>query len=147
MEKEKVIAFLIKAKKETYAGEGPEVQQTRPKSHNLEYMKGDLLYIDTYLGAKNFAGEEALWENGNPFWAMNYVGRVLGKGFDSSFLKEALLNVPFDLPFRGPAEYKKGENLYKCSVEGCFEWFIGFEEIYYRDEKAYECRFHGGILK
>lgn len=33
------------------------------------------MYYDTYLGGEKFAGEEALWISGNPYWSMNYVGR------------------------------------------------------------------------
>nr|WP_282434165.1 DUF5680 domain-containing protein [Desulfosporosinus acidiphilus] len=29
------------------------------------------------MGGRNFAGEETLWENNQPFWSMNYIGRIL----------------------------------------------------------------------
>lgn len=147
MRKDKIIAFLIKTKKSTYAGKGPEMHPTRPESHDLQFEEGDLLYIDTYLGGEKFAGEEALWERGKPFWAMNYCGRVIGNGFEGDFLKEALANVPFEMPYRGPSEYKKDNLIYKCTVDGDFEWFIGHEEIYSYDEIIYECMFHGGAVK
>ena len=74
---EEKIDFLIRAKKATYAGKGPEVKSSRPNSHDLEYTEGKLKYIDTYLGGLNFVGEEGVWEQGVPIWAMNYSGRVL----------------------------------------------------------------------
>lgn len=75
MKIENVIKFIIKAKKATYAGNGPETKSSRPNSHDLEYSEDNLRYIDTYLGGQYFEGEEALWINNKPFWAMNYCGR------------------------------------------------------------------------
>ena len=74
--------FLCRAKRATYAGKGSEVQPCRKNSHDLFYSEdlgadfGKLEYYDTYLGGKNFSGEEALWKDGIPFWAMNYCGRA-----------------------------------------------------------------------
>lgn len=75
---------------------------------------------------------------------MNYIGRVIGDNFSGDFLKEALLNVSEEYPFRGPEEYKNGNYLYSCKINGDFHWFNGTEEIYYKDNKIYECIFHGG---
>lgn len=146
MQNKKRIEFLIKAKKATYAGKGAEAKSSRPKSHDLIYEEDELRYIDTYLGGHQFAGEEALWENNIPFWAMNYCGRVLANTFEGDFLKEALLNVPEDIPFRGPREFKRGVFEYRCSVNGDFEWFNGYEEIFKDEIKIYECFFHGGLI-
>ena len=141
--KDDVINFLIKAKKATYAGKGAETESSRPDSHDLQYSEGSLTYIDTYLGGEQFAGEEALWENGVPFWSMNYMGRILNDGVLGDFLKEALLYVPEDMPYRGPERYNKGDYLYICTVDGEFNWFTGYEEIYCNGVKIYECYFHG----
>lgn len=103
--KNDIVDFLVKAKKETYAGKGAETESSRPMSHDLIYSDGDYMYYDTYLGGDKFAGEEALWIKGNPYWSMNYVGRVTGNHFSGDFLKEALLHVPHDKPFRGPDNY------------------------------------------
>ena len=105
------------------------------------------MYYDTYLGGEKFAGEEALWKADKPFWSMNYIGRVTGENFSGDFLKEALLNVPFDMPFRGPLDYSNGDYSYKCSVSGDFDWFQGREIITYKGNEIYECYFHGGLIK
>lgn len=147
MTKSEIIKFLLKAKKATYAGKGPEQDPSRPESHDLMFKEGDLLYIDTYLGGERFAGEEALWVNEKPFWAMNYCGRVIAEGFNGDFLKEAMSHVPTEMPYRGPNEFIKDAYTYKCTVDGDFEWFSGFEEIFYNNEKVYECMFHGGGIK
>ena len=140
------VAFLLRAKKATYAGKGAESKSSRPRSHDLEYSEGGLTYIDSYLGGERFAGEEALWRDGVPFWSMNYVGRVTGNDFSGDFLKEALLRVPEDAPYRGPAEYSNGAYSYKCEYSGSADWFYGREVITLNGEQIYECLFHGGKI-
>ncbi|BCZ46098.1 hypothetical protein psyc5s11_21650 [Clostridium gelidum] len=143
----KVIDFMIRAKRATYAGKGADVISSRPNSHDLEHIEGNLKYYDTYLGGEKFAGEEALWKDNIPFWSMNYIGRVLDEGFLGDFLKEALALVPKEYPYRGPLEHENGEYKYICTVEGDFTWYSGHEEIYKNDVKVYECNFHGGLIK
>lgn len=142
-----IINFLCRAKKATYAGKGGEVPASRPNSHDLQYIEGNLRYIDTYLGGEKFAGEEALWNDDIPFWSMNYIGRIVAEGFSGDFLKEALLLVPEEYPYRGPMVYQNGEYKYHCIISGEFAWFHGYEEIYYNNKKVYECIFHGGLIK
>ena len=146
MDKE-LVGFLIRAKQATYAGKGAETASSRVKSHDLIYREGDYMYYDTYLGGDKFAGEEALWISEVPYWSMNYVGRVTGDNFSGDFLKEALLRVPEDKPFRGPSEFTDGDYTYKCDIDGDFEWFQGYETISYKETLIYECYFHGGLIK
>lgn len=142
-----MIEFLLKAKNNTYAAKAAETVPSRPNSHDLRYEDGGFLYIDTYLGGEKFAGEEAVWKKSVPVWSMNYVGRVITDGFSGDFLKEALMRVPKDKPYRGPEEYCDGEYSYRSEVDGDFEWFHGYEEILRNGVRVYECRFHGGIIK
>ncbi len=146
MDKE-VVDFLIKAKQATYAGKGAETASSRLKSHDLVYKDGEYMYYDTYLGGDKFAGEEALWISEIPYWSMNYVGRVTGDNFSGDFLKEALLRVPEDKPFRGPSEYTDGDYTYMCDINGEYDWFQGYETISYKGILIYECYFHGGLIK
>ena len=141
------IAFLIRAKQATYAGKGAETASSRVKSHDLAYREGEYMYYDTYLGGEKFAGEEALWVADIPYWSMNYVGRVTGGCFSGDFLKEALLHVPEEEPYRGPREYAEGDYEYHCRTDGSFDWFQGKETIDYRGKQIYECVFHGGLIK
>ena len=146
MEKQ-TVEFLIRAKRATYAGKGAETVPSRPGSHDLAYREGEYLYYDTYLGGERFAGEEALWISGVPYWSMNYAGRVTGNNFSGDFLKEALLRVPEDMPYRGPERYEDGGYDYTCSVTGDPEWFRGEERICFQGREIYECFFHGGRIR
>jgi len=141
-----LIPFLIRAKRACYAGHGGEQAPARPESHDLAYSEGDLFYFDTYLGGERFVGEEALWVQRRPVWGMNYAGRTLAPGFNGDFLKEALAAVPEDAPYRGPALYTRGASSYHCIVNGDFDWFEGYEEIFSEGVKVFECRFHGGAI-
>ena len=143
----KIIEFLCRAKKVTYAGKGAEVESSRPKSHDFEHSEGELKYIDTYLGGEIFLGEEGIWKDNTPIWAMNYKGRVLEEGFSGDFLKETLALVNKEMPYRGPLVYENGDYKYHCIVQGDFKWFKGYEEIFYYNKKVYECVFHGGEIK
>ena len=143
----KIIEFLIKAKRATYAGKGAEITPSREKSHDLIYQDGNYMYYDTYLGASKFAGEEALWIKDKPSWSMNYIGRVTGENFSSDFLKEALYLVPEYKPFRGPEKHSNGDYSYECSIIGDYEWFQGRETISFKGVEIYECIFHGGLVE
>lgn len=140
------IPFLLRAKRATYAAGGGQAPASRPQSHDLRYEEGNLLYIDTYLGGERFVGEEAVWRDGQPVWSMNYAGRVVEEGFSGPFLKAALMRVPEEMPFRGPALYREGEMTYHCSAQGDWRWFHGREEIFLCGRMNYECRFHGGVI-
>ena len=43
----RIVEFLIRAKKATYAGKGAETESSRPESHDLIYREDDLMYLDT----------------------------------------------------------------------------------------------------
>ena len=144
---QQIVSFLIRAKQATYAGKGAETNSSRVKSHDLVYRDGNYMYYDTYLGGDRFAGEEALWISDVPYWSMNYAGRVTGEHFSGDFLKEALLHVPEEKPYRGPQEYLSGDYVYHCDTDGAFEWFQGKETIEYQGKLIYECYFHGGLIR
>ena len=144
---DELIDFRLEANRNTYAGFMNETDSTRLDSHDFQCEKGSYVYHDTYVGGEQFAGEEAIWKNGKSVYAMNYLGRVLSDRFSGNFLKEALRNADYNMPYRGPEYYQCGEYLYKCKVSGDFSWFQGYEEIYHKDEKVYECFFHGGLMR
>ena len=144
---DQLIQFRLEANVNTYAAFMNEVQSTRLDSHDFRYQNGDYVYHDTYVGGEQFAGEEAVWKSGKSVYAMNYLGRVLSKEFSGNFLKDALRHADKKMPYRGPEHYEDGEYIYKCSVNGNFEWFQGYEEIFWREKKVYECYFHGGLTR
>ena len=148
MDINKIIESFLVAKKNTYAAANNKVDSCRMNSHDYRYQnKNGFTYLDSYLGGEYFVGEEVVWLHDIPVWSMNYVGRVIGENFSGDFLKEVLMQVPANLPFRGPEIYTKGNYHYHCKVDSEFVWFQGYEVIFYMDEKIYECYFHGGTIR
>lgn len=143
-------AFLLTAKKAAYAGGGAHAPSSRPASVDLPFQQGDYAYLDTYLGGYAFIGEEAVWLRGNPVWGMNYYGTMtvpeIPAGF-SQFLKDALLRVPADAPYRGPHRYEAGIFTYTCEWEGSLGAFWGQERICAGDAVIYWLKFHGGSIQ
>ncbi len=142
-----MIRFRLEASRNTYAACMNDVPATRLDSHDFHYENGRYVYHDTYVGSEQFAGEEAIWKDGQAIYAMNYLGRVLGDTFSGNFLKEALRAADEAMPYRGPEYYQSGEYLYKCKVSGDITWFQGYEEIYCGENRVYECFFHGGTMR
>lgn len=143
---QRILSFLLRAKKNTYAAHGAETPSSRPNSHDLQYSEGDLLYIDSYLGGIQFAGEEAVWDGSVPIWTMNYCGRVVADGFNGDFLKRALLLVPDDAPYRGPELHVEQDMEYRCHAKGDADWYQGYEEVTVGGKRVYECFYHGGAI-
>jgi len=148
IEQEELAKFLVEAKQNTYAGKAPEEEKSmRLGSHDYLYSKGNFLYIDSYVGGESFAGEEVVYYENNPIWAMNYTGRTLSDLFSGDFLREALLHVTEATPFRGPNIYRKDRYVYHNKVSGELSWFHGKEEIYCEDILVFECIYHGGKIR
>ena len=100
--------FLVKAKKATYANKTNKVNSSRKESHDYSYQENNYTYLDSFFGAENFSGQEIVYKDEKPCWSMNYYGRVIEENFNGDFLKEALLQVDEELPFRGPLFYQRG---------------------------------------
>ena len=120
--------FLMRAKQRTYASGQNTAPPSRPQSHDFRYSEQDYLYIDT------------------PVWALNYYGVSLDETFYSAFLKEALSQVPAELPLRGPEYFRNEDFTYVCRTQGTLGQFQGEEAIYCREVRIYTCLFHGGRL-
>ncbi|GAP14258.1 hypothetical protein LARV_02024 [Longilinea arvoryzae] len=143
------VSFLLRAKRATYASGAASIGSSRPASTDLRYATGDYLYLDTYLGSRDFIGEEAVWYRGNPVWGMNYHGLMLVDSIPDGFseiLHAALFAVPSEAPFRGPAEFNLGDFRYTCHWQGNLERFDGQECIEHRGRPIYELIFHGGKI-
>lgn len=151
----KLYAFLIDAKKQTYANENVKKQEsTRRGSHDYEYSSNGMTYHDTYFGGTNFMGEEVVYESDNtPIWGMNYYGVTLDSSLSEEAidkaLRPALMQVGNDdtIPVRGIKEYVNGDYKYIFNVTGSLDYFEGEESIYKNNKKIYTLKCHGGTIK
>ena len=145
-----IVSFVAEAKKSTYANfSAGKVEPSRLASTDLAYESGDFKYLDTFVGGANFSGTEVVYHKNSPVWSMNYIGRQLSGEVNHviDFLTKALANVGLDMPYRGPVFFRDGKLVYTNSVSGEFNWFQGFENIYYEDEHVYELVYHGGAIR
>ncbi len=141
--------FLVEAKVNTYAAQKGKVDSSRKGSHDLAYRNGSYFYLDSYLGEKDFSGEEIVYREEKPVWSMNYYGKMLRDNVPEGFietLREALLKIGTEEPYRGCRHHKRGRYEYFCAVEGGIGFFHGVERIEYEAEEVYRLYFHGGLV-
>ena len=156
---ERVIEFLVEAKKNTYAnGDALKVESSRLGSKDYHFEKvidgKKYAYHDTYFGGEKFIGEEVLYIDNNPIWAMNYYGYALKDNLSEEAmdkaLRPALMQVGLDqkvLPVRGASKFINGEYAYSFESFGTVENFSGVEKIFKNDEQIFELKCFGGIIK
>ena len=143
--------FLVKAKVGTYASDGEGKEKIlEDGSKELIYESGEWRYCDRYFGFNPFIGEEIVWLNNEAVWGMNYYGRILSDEVNAKllykFLRNAMRLVEAERPFRGPTEFQEKEWDYKDESHGTVDNFEGTETIYFREEKVYELKYHGGLI-
>jgi len=156
--RDELIAFLIDAKRRTYAagGGGSEAVVTPllPGSHQLEYRDGSLLYRDIYFGEAYFVGQETVYAGSSPLWAMCYAGGFTTSVSDQTeageiggVLQAALREIPPERPYRGPSTVRRGIYSYVNEAEGDVHRFSGIETIARGDAVVYQLRYSGGVLR
>lgn len=149
----KLTEFLKEANKATYANKNaPKAAPTRLNSEDYHFEKGDLIYHDTYFGARDFIGGEVVYENERPAWGENYFGFILDEKLGEqevySFLRKALMEEYDDvMPVRGPEQFSVDDKVYRFKFDGDIERFSGVEEILFAGEVVYRCFVHGGMIK
>ncbi|MBX5455343.1 MAG: hypothetical protein IRZ31_00455 [Thermogemmatispora sp.] len=156
-EKGDFLAFLLEAKRHTYAalGDAASVRPLLPGSRQLEWRDRAWHYRDIYFGMAFFAGQEVVSWRAQPVWSMVYAGGVteeLGGQAEKmvtlyAFLRRALRQVSAELPFRGPACWEEQDWRYINRVEGTLEVFQGEEEITAAGTVLYRLRYCGGFLR
>ncbi|MBN1681229.1 MAG: hypothetical protein JW966_13160 [Anaerolineae bacterium] len=150
VDQEMFIAFLLDAKRATYASTGGEavVEAALAGAHQLEYRAGPFLYRDIYYGGEQFIGQETVYQGEQPLWSMSYAGWSIDASIPvGDFLKEALRHVEADRPFRGPPRYQNGDYTYANESHGAVARFWGCEVITYQDRPIYELRYQGGTIR
>lgn len=143
--------FIVEAKAATYVGGGVRSLPYRPGSHDLQYHKGAYSYLDSYFGGAGFLGQEVVYHEGQPVWAMNYYGRILEPALITAaeagqMIKESLSRMYAEGRFLGGFQHVAGELTYVDSSEGDLASFTGREWIACGGMRAYELVYHGGLI-
>jgi hypothetical protein len=155
---EELTGFIVKAKKNAYAGGGEE-KRLADGSKLLVFQEGNFYYEDNYDGRYQAPGRELVkWqkEDGQRLWQMSYSGGMYPKHWGDEelshltfkFLKNALMKVNPSSPFRGPNGYKNVDFIYKMEVEGNIQEFSGKEHILSKklERIIFSQNFEGGLV-
>ena len=151
---EELKKFLYDANASGYASGGKEVEPQRPGFSEIEYAKGDWLFHDSYSGHYFAPGQEIVYFQEKPVWAMAYAGGMKFEFHTDEdlthesfmFLKKALLAMGKNTPYRGPKEFADGDMKYVSTLTGDIKDFIGNEKIYKAEKLIFEQNFIGGII-
>ncbi len=145
-------AFIVRAKAATYVGGGAKSLSRRPGSHDLEFREGAFAYLDSYLGGSVFIGQEVVYFDNQPVWAMNYYGRILEPDLITAaeagqMIQASLSKLYTQGRFLGGFEHTLGVDAYVDTNEGNVTSFTGKEWITRGNTKVYELVYHGGLIK
>ena len=144
--------FIVRAKAATYVGSGAHTESCRPASHDLRFEDGDWSYLDSYFGGADFIGEEVVWHDGRPVWAMNYYGCILEPdlltpAWAGQVIKSSLSQLYTENRFLGGFQHSLEAFTYIDTNEGDVSRFTGLEWIERGGVRAYELVYHGGLIK
>jgi hypothetical protein len=149
---EQLTAFIVKAKAATYVGGGAKSPSCRPGSHDLQYHGGPFAYLDSYFGGTDFLGQEVVYYEGAPVWAMNYYGRILEPARIEAaevgqILQESLSEMYREGRFLGGFEHEMRGFRYVDTSKGDVAAFTGKEWIERDGVCVYELIYHGGLIR
>ena len=144
-------AFIVKAKAATYVGSGEPAVSCRPGSHDLRYAEGAWAYLDSYFGRQDFIGEEVVWFEDQPVWAMNYYGFILeptkiSPAEAGQVIKASLAEMYRQGRFLGGFVYQYGDFRYEDTNTGDATRFTGLEKISHDGSLVYSLHYHGGLI-
>lgn len=144
---EELKGFIVEARIHTYAGRAVALDNPRLKgSKELEFQKGDWFYQDIYFAGKdNIIGQEIIYWNNKPAWAMGYFGDQL-KENSTEFLKQTLSDLADVCRLGGSCENEKKEFQYKDKGQGSLEKFSGEENITMNGKLIYKLNYQGGLI-
>ncbi len=145
-------AFIVRAKANTYVGNGTKSLSYRPGSHDIQYHEELFSYIDSYFGGADFIGQEVVYHQQQPVWAMNYYGKIIlpdliDAAQAGQIIKASLSQLYKQGRFLGGFEFPVGESVYTDTNEGTAASFRGKEWITRQGQRVYELLYHGGLIK
>lgn len=149
---QELAAFIVRAKAATYVGGGAKSPSCRPGSHDLRFAEGDFAYLDSYFGGADFIGEEVVYFQRRPAWALNYYGRILepariAAAEAGQVIQESLSLMYREGRFLGGFEHTTaGGDTYVDTSQGDVASFSGKEWVVRGEVRVYELVYHGGLI-
>jgi hypothetical protein len=145
-------AFIVAAKRATYVGNGRPAESSRLGSHDLVFAEAPFTYRDSYFGGTNFLGQEVVWNDDVPVWAMSYYGYILRPDrIDpmraGATIKAALQALYREGRFLGGFEWSGPHGAYHDRSTGDVSHFSGRECIVVDGVEAYALDYFGGLIE
>lgn len=152
MDTSKLHDFIVRAKAATYVGDGKPSPSCRAGSHDLQFVDGDWVYLDSYFGGSDFIGQEVVWFAGQAVWAMNYYGYILKPELLSAaeagqMIRASLSRMYQENRFLGGFRHQEKSLVYVDTSQGTVDHFSGREWIERDGVRAYELLYHGGLIQ
>ncbi|MCD7060111.1 DUF5680 domain-containing protein [Pelagibacterium xiamenense] len=144
--------FVVEAKRATYVGTGAPAESSRPGAHDMCHARGRWSYRDSYFGGTDFLGQETVWHDGEPVWAMNYYGYIVRPHmFDArragETTKAALCAMYAEGRFLGGFEWDGPHGVYRDVSRGTVAQFHGRETIAIGGVVLYGLDYCGGLIR
>lgn len=152
MQLDELEAFIVEAKAKTYVGQGISAAASRAGAYDLTYERDEWSYRDSYFGGTDFLGQEVVWYQSNPAWAMNYYGYILRPELINAeragtTIKAALCEMYGLGRFLDGFEWVGEFGDYRDKSTGDVTHFSGRETIQVSGIEAYALDYHGGLVK
>ena len=147
MNKEGLRQFLIDSNKAGYAGGDSKKWIKEPNgSTTIPFEQGPWRSHDNFYGGEPYGGRVIVFHEERPTWMMVYYGWVVeGVNADKVYevLRNALMQMPEDAPYRGPKRYEEGEYVYTNAWDGDLEKYSGEEKISQGERLVYQANYMG----
>lgn len=145
-----LLQFLIDSNKAGYAG-GNDKQWVKELdgSTTIPFEKGDWRSCDNFFGGEPYGGMDVVFYQKKAVWMMMYYGWVEpdeDANLIYGILRNALMRMPEDAPFRGPKEYKENDFSYVNVWQGNVSRYSGDEKIFRNGKLAYQASYAGGSV-
>lgn len=150
MNKKNLTQFLVDSNAAGYAG-GEEKKWIKETdgSTTIPFEKGQWKSHDNFFGGEPYGGRTVVFYKSKPVWIMVYYGRVVETADPDEIyktLREALMRMPKDHPYRGPKEYTRDGYVYTNVWKGDVDNFSGEESIRRTIKIVYQARYMGGFV-
>lgn len=149
MNKDELLAKLLKFRTKTYATGTGKVTPALSGSVQYENRDGDWSYRDIYyLGNGIFPGLETVYYKGKPVWSMSYYGNFSGMTEEQAdtMLRKALMDKWETTRIFNTVKKDYGDFEYICEGDGSIDELSGTEEIYVDKQRVYFFYYAGGYI-
>ncbi len=147
--KDHLTLFLLKARKNTYAGNAGEITPLLIGSRQFEFKEDEFLYRDIFnIGNSKFVGLETIYYKNKPVWSMSYYGNFesLSEEEVDKVLRKALVEKWDNVRLWNNVQYKIDDYVYTNNGSGDIDEFDGSEKLEKNGKTVYYFYYAGAFI-